>query len=140
MQGDAGRAGAVPDLLDRHAPNQKLAVGHGLDGATGRFKDVDQLVGRRCTHRDAGLLQVGQQAGGDQPSMVQDDDLVGEVLDLGQQVAGHEHRAAGCRPCTKQVAEITDALRVQSVAWLVEHEDGRIAQQGCGEAQPLPHT
>jgi hypothetical protein len=69
-----------------------------------------------------------------------DDDVVSEVFYLGQEVAGHEHRASGRRPGSEQVAQISNPLRVQTVAWLVKNEHRRIPEQRSCETKALPHT
>ena len=46
--------------------------------------------------------------------------------------------SAGQRP--HESADPHDALRVEPVDRLVEHQDGRVAEQGGGDAQPLAHA
>jgi hypothetical protein len=62
------------------------------------------------------------------------------VLHLRHQVAGHEHRAALGRQRLHQVADPQDALRVQPVDRLVEHEQRRVTEQRAGDAEPLAHA
>jgi hypothetical protein len=40
----------------------------------------------------------------------------------------------------EQVADLSDALRVQAVGRLVQDEQLRFAQKGAGETEPLPHA
>ena len=76
----------------------------------------------------------------DESAVAQNHDLVGQVLDLGEQVAGDEDRAAGCGTIPQQVAKPADALRVEPVAGFVEHQDGWVTQQRGGDAESLPHA
>ena len=62
------------------------------------------------------------------------------VLDLAEQVRGQQHRAAAGRVAAEQPAHPADALRVQPVGRLVEHQHRRVGQQRAGDAQPLPHA
>jgi hypothetical protein len=68
------------------------------------------------------------------------DEAFGGQRHLGDQVAGDEHGPplGGQRP--HQVPDPADPLRVQAVDRLVEDKDGRVAEQGGGEAQPLGHA
>ena len=58
-----------------------------------------------------------------------------QLLDLGQQVAGQEDRRPGAVQVEQQLADLGDALRVQAVGRLVEHQQLGAAQQGAGEAR-----
>ena len=44
------------------------------------------------------------------------------------------------RQPAQQLADLTDAGRVEAVGRLVEHQQRRVPEQGCGEAEPLPHA
>ena len=49
------------------------------------------------------------------------------------------------RPCVvgevaEEAAQPLDALGVQAVGRLVEHQDGGVAEQRGGQGQPLPHA
>ena len=65
------------------------------------------------------------------------DDVVDGLGDLGQDVAGDQHRAPVCRLLAHQTAQPDDPGRVQAVVRLVEDQDLRVAEQGCGDRQPL---
>ena len=67
-------------------------------------------------------------------------DLVGGLRHLRQHVAGDEHGAALRGHRAQEVAQPADALRVQAVGGLVEHQHARVAQQGGREAEPLAHA
>jgi hypothetical protein len=68
------------------------------------------------------------------------DQVVGGVLHLAHQVRGQEHRAALGGQVLQQGADPDDAVGVQPVDRLVQHDHGRIGQQRGGDAQPLAHT
>src|SRR5215469_1587871 len=55
-------------------------------------------------------------------------------------MAGQEHRGAGLVELAKQVSDLTDPLRVQAVARLVENEQPWGTQQRRRQAEPLPHA
>ena len=67
-------------------------------------------------------------------------EVVGGGLHLAHQVRGDEHRAALGGQRLHQVADPQDALGVQPVDRLVEHQHLRVAQQRRGDAQPLAHA
>ena len=72
----------------------------------------------------------------DQPAGADDDHAVDGLLDLGQQVAGDQHGAAllvGQVP--QEAAQPLDALGVQAVGRLVEHQDRGVAEQ---RGRPAP--
>ena len=56
------------------------------------------------------------------------------------QVAGDEHGAALGGQLPGEGADPADALRVQAVDRLVEHDDRRVAEQRGGDAEPLAHA
>jgi len=58
----------------------------------------------RRPHQDGLVTQLGERAAGDEPSPVDHHHVVDEELDLTEQVARHEHGAAGRRPITQQIA------------------------------------
>ena len=77
---------------------------------------------------------------GDDPAAADDHQMVGGVLQLAHQVAGHQHRTAlvGQRP--QEAAHPHDALGVHAVERLVQHQHRRVAEQRGGDAQPLAHA
>jgi hypothetical protein len=66
--------------------------------------------------------------------------VVGDDLDLVQQVRGQQHRAAACGEVLQQPAHPVDPGRVQAVGRLVEHQHLRLADQGVRDPEPLPHA
>jgi hypothetical protein len=69
-----------------------------------------------------------------------DHQVVGDHLDLVQQVRGQQDGCAAVGVAAQQVAHPADAGRVQAVGRLVEDEDLRVPHQGGGDAEPLPHA
>ena len=69
-----------------------------------------------------------------------DDDVVDGLLDLGEDVAGDEHGAAFAREVPQEGPEPGDALGVETVRGLVEHEHPGVTEQGGGELEPLAHA
>ena len=75
-----------------------------------------------------------------QTSAVEHADPGGHLLDLGEQVAGQEDRGAVAVQPEQQLADVADALRVEAVGRLVEHEQRWSSHQGGGEPEPLLHA
>jgi hypothetical protein len=71
----------------------------------------------------------------DHPAAVDDDDVVDQVLHLGEQVARHQHGVASGGTGAQQVAQVTDALRVEAIGGLVEHEHGRVGRAALRPAR-----
>ena len=65
--------------------------------------------------------------------------MSGGVLQFAHQMARDEYRAPFGRERSKEASHPPDAVRVQPVEWLVEHQDRGIAQQGRGDPEPLAH-
>ena len=82
----------------------------------------------------------GQRGLGHGPAVVDDDDVVGGLGDLGEDVAGDQDGPPFGGQAAEQVAQPPDALRIQAVGGLVEDQHGRVAEQGGGQAEPLPHA
>ena len=120
----------------------------------------EHLVGLGGARVDAGVREGRDQSGGGggggpdgaragelverpgphEPAAGDDDDVVHGLLHLRQHVAGHQDRPSlgGQRP--QERAEPHDALGVQTVRGLVEHEHGRVGEQRLGETEPLAHA
>ena len=62
------------------------------------------------------------------------------LLDLGEQVAGHDHGAPAGRVAAQHLAHRVDLRRVEPVGRLVEHQQLRQAEHGLGDGEPLPHA
>jgi hypothetical protein len=72
--------------------------------------------------------EVGHRDVGDDPASSDHDEVIGGVLHLAHQVRGEEHRAPLGGKVLQQGADPHDAVGVQPVHRLVEHDDGRIGQ------------
>ena len=92
----------------------------------------DRRPGRRGQRRQLVLQH--------QPAAVEHADPGAQLLDLGQQVAGQEDRRPAAVQLEQQLADLVDALRVQAVGRLVEHQQLGTAQQRAGQPEPLPHA
>ena len=67
--------------------------------------------------------------------------MVGHLVDLAEQVAGHHHRhAEPAGQGADELPHLLDARRIQAVGGLVQDQQLRPAQQGPGDPQPLLHT
>ena len=75
-----------------------------------------------------------------QTTAVEHADPGGHLLDLGEQVAGEEDRGAAPVQAEQQLADVADALRVEAVGRLVEHQQGWSPHQRGGQPEPLPHA
>ena len=114
-----------------------------MPGGAQHLGEPDRL--RAADEHGAGAVGAGAQllhrALADQPAGADDDHPVDGLLDLGQQVAGDQHRApllVGQVP--EEAAQPLDALGVQAVGRLVQHEHGGVAEQRGRQGQPLPHA
>jgi hypothetical protein len=72
--------------------------------------------------------------------VVDDDKPVTHLLELAENVGGHEHGAASGPHLGDQPAHLSDARGVEAVAGLVQHKELRVAQQGGGDPEPLLHA
>ncbi len=72
--------------------------------------------------------------------VVHDADPRAQRLDLGEQVAGEEHRGALLVQLDQQLADLPDAVRVQAVGGLVEDQQVGGREQRAREPQPLAHA
>ena len=113
----------------------------GVVAVLGQHRGQALVLRRADPHARAGAAaQRRERAVGDQPAVVDDHDLVDGLGDLGQHVAREQHRAALGGQVAQEVAQPADALGVEAVGGLVEHEDPGIAEQRGGEAEPLGHA
>ena len=86
----------------------------------------------RADDHAGGGQQLVLGALGDDPAVADHDELVGDRLDLAQQVRGEQHGAGAVGEVAQQPAHPVDALGVQAVGRLVEdqHAAGRRAARG----------
>ena len=69
-----------------------------------------------------------------------DHDAVAQLLDLGHEVRGQQHRHALVGEAADQQAHVAHAARVQAGGGLVEDQQPRVAQQRAGEPEALAHA
>ena len=76
---------------------------------------------------------------GDQMPATDHDELVRDVLELAHQVARDEHGAALVRERAQEDADPADAVGIEPVDRLVEHQHRRVAQHRPRDAKALGH-
>lgn len=143
LVGEHHGLGAVTQVeLGEHAADVALHRRLGHDQARGdlRVRQSFGLGGAYDDHVLPGPFEVPDRAFVDQPAPVDHDHVVDGPGRLAQHVAGQRDRAAVRGPVPQQCAQPADALRVQAVHRLVQHEDLRIAQERRGEPEALPHA
>ena len=111
-----------------------------MDGGAGGGQQVGEATRARGADLRRAAGEVLDGPGGDEPAFVDDDHVVDEVLDLGEQVARDQHGVAPSGPGTEQVAQVADALGVEAVGGFVEHQHRRVAEQCGGQREPLLHA
>jgi hypothetical protein len=87
-----------------------------------------------------GAAQLGQLALEDKPAQPHHADVGGYLLDLRQQVRGHEDRDSLGRDLADQRAHLAGALRVEAVGRLVQDDQVARGQQGRRDGQALLHA
>ena len=75
-----------------------------------------------------------------QAALVQDADAVGRALDLGEDVAGDEDRAAVLAVGVDRLAHLADPVRIEPADRLVEDQQVRLVDERADEAQFLAHA
>jgi hypothetical protein len=139
VQGNASEVGLITDLIDREAAHEECLAVSQLDDGTGGLKGFSKRAWLCCAHQGGSFLQLRQRAACDQTATVNDEDLVREVFNLGEQVTRHEHGSPISGAGPKELTQITNSLRVESVAWFVENQYRRIAEQSGCESETLFH-
>ena len=129
--------------LDGRSLDAETGAGRRDGEALGLERLGEQLVVERGDER--GLVLGGRQqlvlgAAGHDLAAADEDHLVGDLLDLVEQVAGQQHGAAAVGVALEQTTHPADAGRVEAVGRLVEDQHGRVAEQGVGDAEPLLHA
>ena len=92
------------------------------------------------TRVPGGVQQLGLGALGDDPAVADHHDVVGDDLDLVQQVRGEQDGPAPVREVAQQVAHPADPAGVEPVGGLVEDQHAGVPDQGGPDAEPLPHA
>jgi hypothetical protein len=78
--------------------------------------------------------------GGEQPAATDDDEVVGEHGQLGDQVARHEHGATVVGERAQRSAQPADAVGVQAVGRFVEQQHVGSPQQRACQCETLAHA
>ena len=81
----------------------------------------------------AGLQELLLGALGDDPALSDQHQVVGDLLDLVEQVGGEQHGAASLGVLLEQPAHPVDAGRVEAVGGLVEDQDARVTEECMGD-------
>ena len=143
---------AQPDALHAEQPGDPPGVALALHqqglavGADGQARVRQHLrrragVGHGHPHRAHPVPDhVGDRPAGQQPPAADDRHGVGDLLDLGQDVAGDQDGAALVGQPAHRAADLVDPGRVQAVGRLVEDQQLRFLEQGGGDGQPLLHA
>src|SRR4051812_31949339 len=129
---------SLPDQIQEHVL-QRPASGHrtGTDAGGGQHLArpvgiVDGQLGR------TGSGHLGHRAGGHQPSPVHHHHVAAGLLDLGQQLRGHDDGAPGGRITAEHHPHHGDLRRVQGGGPLVPHPHARQGGPPPGGRQPPP--
>ena len=136
---DAGLVGHVTDSFGVGIRAQGPVAG--VDHDTSARQGVCQPLGVSATDVGAGGgQQLGLGALCDDPAVADDDEVVGDDLDLVEEVRGQQHGGAPVCVVAEQVAHPANAGGVEPVGRFVEDQDGRLPEQGLRDTQSLPHA
>jgi hypothetical protein len=83
--------------------------------------------------------EVSLRSRGDDAALPDDDQVVGDDLDLVQQMRGQQHGGAAVGVATQEIPHPPDAGRVEPVGGFVEDERGGVAEQSVGKPEALTH-
>ena len=83
---------------------------------------------------------VGNVAADQELALLDDADLVADVGQLGQDMAGNHDRLAHLAELLEQAADLDPRARVQAAGRLVEDQHLGVVQEHAGQAQPLRHA
>ncbi len=139
-QHDPGRRSGAADV-DRLHLAAEAAVTGGRASMPAPLQRPLQRGGVRRLHVGAGRLQqLGAGALRDDLAAADHDQLVGDHLDLVEQVGGEQHGATVGGELAQHPAHPVDAGRVEAVDGLVEDQDRRVAEHRVGDAEALAHA
>ena len=114
----------------RHPRRSSAALSFAASRASGRERSVCELWARSCFGRDLG----------DQTALADDDDVVGGERHLAHEVARNENRSPFASEALQEVSHPTNTIGVEAVDRFIEEKYLRIAEQRCGDAEPLTHA
>ena len=141
-QRDAGRRGERAELGG-------VGAAHGEAGAqrlVGDARGIQRRTERRAVGRvdDGGVVALLREPGHvtlvDEAAVGDDQQRRHRLLHLGEHVRGDEHRAPLAGELAQKTPQPLDALGVETVRGLVEHEHARVAEQRVRQAQALAHA
>src|SRR6266511_2752051 len=126
LRGDVDAAVAGRDALDAGEAEDRVARGGGR-------RDLDRV--------DApGMNDLRDGSARDEPALLDDEHLVADLLDLVQEMAREQHRAALARELAHERADLALARRIEAVRRLVEDHERRITEQRRRDTEPLAHA
>ena len=85
-------------------------------------------------------LERGRRAGGDHPTAVEHDEVVGELVGLLEVLGGEQHGDAVGDERAHRVPHLVPVARVEPGGRLVEEQHFGAADEADREIQPAPHT
>jgi hypothetical protein len=133
--------GCIRSICDRHA---KLAVATFINIPSILPEHQDSIVGAvdaQCQDSAALCLEFAESSLIQEMAFVEDGNVIGDLFDFSQQVAGKEYRCpAFAYQSTQQTAQVVDASRVQPVCRFVEHDQLGTTEQSDCQAEALPHS
>ena len=140
LAADVGAALALHlESVDRPAgPTTTTRVTPGIAASTGA---ASAPCASTCTYSVSAPLQprgqVLRRVDGDDPALVDDDDALAGLRDLGKDVRAEDDRVVAGE-AANQLARLDDLLRVEARGRLVEDQHLRVVNQRLGEADALP--
>ena len=79
-------------------------------------------------------VQVGDRALEDNPSLVDDRDVVGDLLDLVEEVRGEKHGHAVLDELADHPAKLVNSRRIEAVGGFIQDQELRIGEQRARDA------
>src|SRR5579862_3492528 len=131
---DGGRVEAGHDQGAVVPRRHGASAGGEQRGQVGRARRADQDV-----VAGAGLDQLRGRGVREEPAPADDDQVIRGLGHLAHQVAGHHDGAPVGGQGLEQLADPGDALGVQAVDRLVEHQHRGVAEERDGQAEALLH-
>src|ERR1035438_3356669 len=103
-------------------------------------RDGSVGVGRTDQGQPGRRAEGGQVLLQDQPPGIQDADPGAHLLDFREQVRRQEDGHPGFVQADDELPQVPDPARIKAVAWLVQDQQPRMADQGAGQAETLAHA
>ena len=145
MEHDRVPKGDLSDGVLAHPPHREGAVPLPVrHRGAGLLQGHPQLIELRRAHPDVAPRVAGGELAhrhlGDEPSLADDHELVGGLGHLAHQVARDEDGTTLGGQAAQELADPADAVGVEPVDRLVEHQHAGVAQQRGGDAETLAHA